>query len=164
MAVVVLSGFYGIFIYLRVPPAITLNLGDETLGGMLQQVADLDREIQRGALSLPDEVLHVVDRSVKETRLGGSFWRIVTGTDARCPTARAVKVLPEMTKRLTGERAQANRAVYSLVLEKHALLQRMRRDLRYKALLDLWLYVHVPFALALLAALAAHVISVFVYW
>jgi hypothetical protein len=36
--------------------------------------------------------------------------------------------------------------------------------MRYKALLDLWLYVHVPLSLALLAALAAHVVIVFLYW
>jgi len=36
--------------------------------------------------------------------------------------------------------------------------------LRYKAMLDLWLYFHVPLAFMLLAALAAHVISVFIYW
>jgi hypothetical protein len=33
-----------------------------------------------------------------------------------------------------------------------------------KALLDVWLFVHIPATIALLAALAAHVISVFYYW
>ena len=34
----------------------------------------------------------------------------------------------------------------------------------YKALLDIWLYVHVPLSFALLGALIAHIISVFFYW
>ena len=54
--------------------------------------------------------------------------------------------------------------MYTLLLQKNELLARARRDLRYKARLDLWLYLHVPLAVALLAALAAHVVSVFLYW
>ena len=36
---------------------------------------------------------------------------------------------------------------------KQEIVQRARRDIRLKALLDLWLYVHVPLSFALLAAL-----------
>jgi hypothetical protein len=36
--------------------------------------------------------------------------------------------------------------------------------MRLKALLEIWLYVHVPATFALLAALAAHIVSVFYYW
>ena len=35
---------------------------------------------------------------------------------------------------------------------------------RLKALLEVWLYVHVPLTVALLAALTAHIVSVFYYW
>ena len=38
---------------------------------------------------------------------------------------------------------------------------RLRRDVRYKALMDIWLYLHVPLTFALLAALTAHIISIF---
>jgi hypothetical protein len=30
--------------------------------------------------------------------------------------------------------------------------------------MDIWLYFHVPLSFALLAALTAHIISVFFYW
>ena len=35
---------------------------------------------------------------------------------------------------------------------------------RYKNVLESWLYVHVPLAFMLLAALTAHIVSVFIYW
>ena len=41
---------------------------------------------------------------------------------------------------------------------------RIRRHLRLKAQLEIWLYVHVPLTFALIAALAAHIVSVFFYW
>ena len=31
-------------------------------------------------------------------------------------------------------------------------------------MLEIWLYVHVPLTFALIAALSAHIISVFFYW
>ena len=43
-------------------------------------------------------------------------------------------------------------------------LGRIRRHMRLKAMLEIWLYIHVPATFMLLAALAAHIISVFYYW
>ena len=45
-----------------------------------------------------------------------------------------------------------------------AALAQARRHIRMKTQLELWLYVHVPVTIALLAALLAHIISVFLYW
>jgi len=40
----------------------------------------------------------------------------------------------------------------------------VRRDLQFRALMQVWLYFHVPLSFALLAALTAHIISVFYFW
>ena len=164
MLAVVASGFYGVFFYLRVPRAITANLGEDTLDSILLRVGDIDREVREKALSLPDDLLALVDLSVRNTRLGGSFMRLVTGRDPDCPTWGAIEKWGEAGRKLKGDSARLGKEVYGLLLQKHELLQRARRDMKHKTLLDLWLYVHVPLAFALLAALAAHVISVFIYW
>jgi hypothetical protein len=160
----VLSGIYGVYIYLTVPGLMTANRGEETLDAMILKIADLDREIRDKALSLPDKILQVVNRSLDRTGLGGSFLKVLSGSDRACPTAVAVRELPEVGKTLTGDVAKLNHEVFTLMLQKNELLQRARRDLRFKARLDLWLYFHVPLAIALLAALSVHVISVFLYW
>ena len=161
---VVASGFYGVFLYLRVPRVMTENLGEETLDSIVVRIGDIDREMREQGISLPDDLFALVERSVAETRLGGSAWRLLTGRDSGCATAAAVDEWPARARRLTGDVAKLDKEVFALMLRKNELLARARRDLRHKALLDLWLYVHVPLALALLAALAAHVISVFIYW
>jgi hypothetical protein len=51
-----------------------------------------------------------------------------------------------------------------LLSQKVEFLRRLRRDIQYKAIMDIWLYVHVPVTFALLAALTAHIISVFFYF
>jgi hypothetical protein len=164
MLAVVFSGMYGVFVYSRVPRAMTENLGDDTLAGIILQVNDLDREMRARAISLPDDLLALVDASVKGTRLGGSFSRLMSGRDRDCATAAAVARWPAAARKLQGEVARLDKEVFGLLLRKQQLLERARRDLRHKAVLDLWLYFHVPLAFMLLAALAAHVIVVFLYW
>ena len=51
-----------------------------------------------------------------------------------------------------------------LIGQKERLLSQLRRDLQYKAYMDMWLYIHVPLSFGLLAALATHIVSVFFYW
>jgi hypothetical protein len=164
MLAVVFSGIYGVVMYLRVPGAMTENMGEDTLAGIVVRLADLDREMRERALSLPDALLALVDRSVAGTRLGGGFLRIVTGHDPDCPTAAAVAQWPKAARALTGEAARIDKEVYALLLRKNQMLERARRDLSHKASLDLWLHFHVPLAFMLLAALVAHVVSVFIYW
>jgi hypothetical protein len=164
MLLVIVSGFYGVFVYLRIPRLMTENLGEETLPGIVLRLQDLDRELREEALSLPDELVAVVDRSVKGTRLGGGFFRLLRGTDPACETAAAVREWPRLARSLTGDVARLDKQVYGLLLQKNQLLARARRDLKHKAILDFWLYLHVPLAIMLLAALIAHVIAVFIYW
>ena len=54
-------------------------------------------------------------------------------------------------------------ALVELLARKELLLKQIRRDVRFKGLLDLWLIVHVPFAFATCAALLVHVFVVFWY-
>jgi len=164
MLAVVVSGFYGVFVYLRVPRAMTDNMGQETLDALLLRIGDVDREMREKALSLPDRLFALIDRSVSGGRLGGGVWRLVSGRDPQCPTAAAVREWPALAKTLTGEAARLDKEVYGLLLEKDQLLERARRDLKHKAVLDLWLFFHVPLAFVLLATLVAHVVSVFIYW
>jgi hypothetical protein len=48
--------------------------------------------------------------------------------------------------------------------QKAEMLRKIQRDIQLQGLLQFWLYFHLPLAFALLAALAIHIISVFLYW
>jgi hypothetical protein len=69
-----------------------------------------------------------------------------------------------LSARMHADQAQAHRNLCGILLRKQALLKRARSDIAYRARLQLWLYLHVPLSIALLAALLAHVIAVFFYW
>ncbi len=164
MWLVILSGFYGVAVYLRLPRRITVNMGEDTLDALLLEIADLDREARRLAMQLPDAINALVLRASQATKIGGNWLRQLRGTDRRCPTAAAARALATASAEFTAEQAAAHRALYALMLHKSALVVRARRDVMYKARLQFWLYLHVPLAIALVAALAVHVFAVFFYW
>jgi hypothetical protein len=149
---------------MRVPRRLTDNLGDETRSSLLLKIADLDKQAREIALGLPDVINQLVLTAAQETRIGGSWRRQLSGTDPDCATAAAVDKLQAIGKTLRGEEARINQKLYTVLLRKQELLATVRRDVAYKARLDLWLYLHVPASIALLAALVAHVLSVFFYW
>ena len=62
------------------------------------------------------------------------------------------------------EHALSTRKLLVLTGKKCGLLGTVRRDIQLKALMDIWLRVHVPVTIALLVALTVHIISVFYYW
>ena len=63
-----------------------------------------------------------------------------------------------------GEEAIALDQVAVLLQRKAAALSRIRRHVRIRAMLEIWLYVHVPRHLRADRRAAAHIISVFFYW
>jgi hypothetical protein len=59
---------------------------------------------------------------------------------------------------------EATDKVHALLARRAEQLAQIRRHLRIRAALEIWLFIHVPATIALLAALLAHVVSVFYYW
>lgn len=161
---VIFSGFFGVYAYLRYPRIMTDNLGEDTLELLLIKIADLDKQARRLSLSLPDSISALVLASAQGTTIGGSWWRQLRGSAPGCPTEAAVIGVQNIGRKLIGEQAKTNHQLYTLLLKKRELVARARGDVKLKAWLDIWLYVHVPLSIALFAALTAHIISVFFYW
>jgi hypothetical protein len=168
MMLVIASGFFGVYAYLRYPEYMTANLAGETLETMLLKVADLEAKCKRIALDLPDEVnaliMNASKRAAEKTALGGSFRRQLAGVDPRHPMRLARDELLKMGTRFSGDQAKVQEQLVMEMTRVVALTDRVRRDLQFRALMQLWLYFHVPLSFALLAALTAHVISVFYFW
>ena len=164
MLLVIFSGFYGLYVYIRVPQLMTGNLGEDTLDSIILKIADIDREARRLAVGMPDNINQAIQDSLQNTRIGGGVLAQISGRAKNCPTARAVTTIQASVRQFKGDDARSNKDLYSLMLRKQALVGRARIDVRYKAILDFWLYLHVPLSLALLAALTAHIIAVFFYW
>lgn len=161
MILVIVSGVAGVVFYARVPRLLTANRRGDTLDAMAREAVELDRRAGQLALTLGDELTAAVRRAREETRVGGGFWRQLSGRDPGCATAAAFARIEALARE---ERGEAVDALLATLKRKQELLRRMRQDIRYKALLDVWLLLHVPLSFALLAALIAHIVAVFFYW
>lgn len=161
MIIVVLSGVVGLYFYMRFPRLIAQNRRGLTTESYLTQIADLDRDIRNHAMLLDDATLKVIQDAVDKTRIGGGLLQQLAGEDPNCPTTKARQFL-EQNQGISEE--SGRRQVLSRLTKKEDLLRRLRRDIKLRCLLQIWLYVHVPFTFATMAALVAHVITVFFYW
>jgi hypothetical protein len=164
MCLVIASGGFGVFCYVRYPLLMTANRANTTMPQMLGRIAALNDELRSGALTIDDAAARLVTRATASTEIGGSAWRQLRGHYPDCATAAAIEGIKALEATSSSEQATTYRQVTVLLGDKAQLLRRVRRDISYKAMMDIWLYFHVPLSFALLAALFAHVLSVFVYW
>ena len=164
MMIVILSGVFGIWAYARFPRMLSDNRGNATQVQMIEEIRGIDKELMDAARPLEERYVAEVRRAIDKTRIGGSLMTKLSGTDKRCATAAALATLSKIADGATGEARAALYRVIQLLNRKTALLARARRHIQIRSLLEVWLYIHVPVTIALLAALTAHIISVFFYW
>lgn len=164
MMLVIGSGAFGLYAYMRYPRLRSLNRGEGALGDVWALVAGMSRDCYEIARDLPDDVYKLVEDADQNTALGGSVWRQLSGRDPNCASTRALTQIRQMAESYTGKDADAARRLVRVLARKVELLARIRKDIQYKALLDIWLYFHIPLTVALLAALAVHIVTVFLYW
>jgi len=131
---------------------------------MLEALRAVDRQLHEAAQPLEAREAALVLASLEQNPFAGGLFRRLSGKYRGCATAKALTRI----RRITGDRPDVGddplEKVDSLLTRKQAMLARVRRHLQLKALLEVWLYVHVPATFALIAALTAHIFSVFFYW
>ena len=164
MMLVILSGLYGIVVYATLPDALSDNRSEMTRSQMVDVVTKLDRQLQVAAQPLTHDDTEIVRLSLSEDVFRAGLIRRLSGGEGACRNARALRRLRERLTLATGGEESAVQAVVQLLERKAAALTRIRRNMRLRAMLEVWLYVHVPITFALIAALTAHIISVFFYW
>ncbi len=159
MMLVIASGIWGITAYTQLPAALSNNREEQTQGQMMEGLRAVDRQLHDAAQPLDRRLADLVLAALEEDPFDQGAWSRLTGRYPRCANERSLQAIA----RADGGN-EANDRVEKLLIRRKALLERMRRHLRLKALLEVWLFVHVPATIALLAALFAHIISVFYYW
>lgn len=165
MMAVIVSGGYGVFAYLRYPRLMSENLVGQSTTAMKKEMSDLDVRLSRLSQRLPDSFAGAARDSMENTRIGGGFFKLLSGSSRACGSARGREVAKAEAEKLT-DPAQRTTAIemVAALSRKAEIASRLRKDLRFKALMDVWLWLHVPMTLALIASLAAHVLIVFFYW
>ena len=164
LLIVVISGFFGNYTYMIYPRQMSENMGEDSLDSLLLRIAEADKLARQIALVMPDAINDTVNRACRETSIGLGLIDQLRGYQSNCPSAQAVDDLTEMGKDLSPDQRKLYRELYTIMVRRLSLVKRARQDLMYRARLGIWLYLHVPFTIALLVAMTAHIVAVFVYW
>ena len=164
MMLVIFSGIYGILVYAALPQGLSDARSEMTGPQMIDAVNTLDKQIQISAQPLSDADSEIVIGSLGEDPFGGGVWRRLTGSYPRCGNRRALQLMRAELAGASGKQTAAIEQVVTLLERKAAALQRVRGYVQRRALLEIWLYIHIPLTFVLIVALLAHIISVFFYW
>lgn len=192
MCLVIFSGFFGVYVYLRYPNLMTRNRENATRAAMLEEIYEIDQNALALADGIDPKIHGIVLRSIEKTKLGGSVMSLLNAQDASDQALKqAYKMLEARDKKggapLTNEPAtrdmptmfamvdflagkatdkqgEALRKLIDLLSRKKSLATRVARDIQFQSLMEVWLYIHVPLSFALLAALVGHILVVFFYW
>lgn len=164
MMIVIGTGIFGIVAYARLPQALSINRGELTQPQMLLNIAALDRQLHDAAQPLDRAHSDIVRMSLENSPVGGGLFRRLKGDQASCGTVQALALFSDEIK-AAGPLADKRLVQIAGLLErKAAALGVARRHVRIRTLLEVWLYIHVPVTFLLIAALIAHITSVFFYW
>jgi hypothetical protein len=164
MMIVILSGIWGISVYATVPKLMSANRDQTTEAQMLASLRSIDRQLHDAAQPLDQEYAELVRSSLDQDAFGGGIIRRMANRYPSCTTIAAHDTIMLVKESQSRMRDDPLEKVASLLGRKRAALARTRRHLQLKAMLEVWLYLHVPLTFALIAALAAHIVSVFFYW
>jgi len=164
MLIVIVTGIYGVVVYATLPSSLSSNRKEMTRAQMLEALTAIDRQLESAAQPLGRERSDLVlDALSQDTFHGGALARL-TGRYPRCATRRALKQFGEPGTTADRDVATPEDRVRALLQKRADQLGQIRRHLKIRARLEIWLFIHIPATIALLAALFAHVISVFYYW
>jgi hypothetical protein len=185
MMLVIVSGMVGVYCYLHFPRVMTDEGSKDTTDSLIRQIQEIDRQALHLASEIDPKTHDKVIKSIQRSQIGGNMFQLLF---ARGKTRPIEGITPKSDKNTKTEpnhgitrstmmfmasniasgrldKEDAMRRLSDLLIgQKAALVKQLQRKLQIKAFLDIWLYFHVPLSFALLAALTAHILSVFFYW
>jgi hypothetical protein len=162
LLVVVASGFWGAVVYTGVPRRLTEVEGDLAPAALAEQLEQIGRTMARLATGRSAPFQKVCSGLLAEMvpeRLAG--WKLLfgggrKGGDAATPWAAELARVP------AGEQDEL-RQLLVLARQRRELHQRLLAQQRYRNQLEVWLYLHLPLSIALVALVVAHLIAVFFF-
>ncbi|GAA0769417.1 hypothetical protein FHS52_002718 [Erythromicrobium ramosum] len=156
MLLVIATGIYGVVVYATLPASLSANRKEMTRAQMLDALTAIDRQLESAAQPLGRSEADLVIAALGQNVFYGGPLARMTGSYSGCATARALNGM--------GGGSDATTRVAALLERRRDQLAQIRGALRIRAMLEIWLFIHIPLTIALIAALTAHVISVFYYW
>jgi hypothetical protein len=163
MAIVVASGIVGAILYVTVPRLLTEVESNLTVDEISEQLNQLGKSMARIASGRSAPFQRIHDELARQATPGVlAGWRLILSRLGRgrqqeaADWSRLIGLVPK-------EEQDELRQMLVLSRQRKELLLRLIYQQRYKNVLEFWLYIHVPFTIALIVLSIVHVAAVFYY-
>jgi len=177
---VVLSGFVGLYYYMRLPQISLKNRGGQSRDALFAELFELDEQGKEIASRCSSEISLAATSAISRTGIGGGVIAQLRRSDNS-----KMKIVKDNKEVLVENRDQAHvltiianqipdatrqsevaplRELLSVMSRRQAVIRRIVRDIQLQGMMRIWLYIHIPATVALLIALSMHIIVTFLYW
>lgn len=162
VGIVVGSGIVGAVLYVTVPRLLTEVESELTIDEIAEQINQLAKQMARIASGRSEPFQRIYRQLIDEGKPGWlAGWRLLL---SRMKSKKNPKSDWAPLLRLVPKEEEAElRQMLVVSRQRKELLLRLLFQSRYKNVLESWLYVHVPFTVALLVLAIVHVVAVFYY-
>lgn len=163
VAIVVASGIFGAVLYVTVPRMLTEVESNLTVEEISDQLNQLARSVARIASGRSAAFQRISDELLRQTTPGPlAGWRLLLSRARPTPQqdpadwGRLLGLVPK-------DEQEELRQMLVVSRQRKELLLRLVFQQRYRNILESWLYIHIPFTIALLVFAVVHVAAVFYY-
>lgn len=161
--IVVASGALGAILYVTVPRMLTEVESNLTVEEISDQLNQLGKNMARIASGRTAPFQRIYDELVRTSSPGGlAGWRLLLRL-GRMKRQQDSADWPRLLALVPKEEQEELRQLLVFSRQRRELLLRLVYQQRYKNILESWLYIHIPFTLALIAFAVLHVAAVFYY-
>ncbi len=159
MVITILSGIWGVANYATLTTKITSHHGGAKESAVVEQMHAISEELDRLCAGKSAEFLDIFNA------YNFSFHPSLRALLKRnsIPAIDSKRVQQQMQGVSEQESADALTMI-GLLDQRIDLARGLLEQARIKALLKVWLYIHVPCSVALCVTLAIHILSVFYFW
>lgn len=163
VGIVVFSGIVGAVFYVTIPRLLTEVESNLTVEEISEQLNQLAKQMARIASGRTIAFQRIYDELIRETQPGFlAGWGLLF-TTLRRQRFQSGRDLPGLLRQVPKEEQEELRQMLVVSRQRRELLLRLMFQQRYKNILESWLYIHVPFTIALLVFAAVHITAVFYY-
>jgi hypothetical protein len=159
MVITILSGIWGVANYATLSGKITAHRGGAKDSAILEQIHALKEKIESLCVGKSEKYLAVLNRY---------DFNVTPGLRAMLRIKELPLVDHLSAGGMIGDIPESERddaiALLGMLDQRADLMRGLLEQLRIKALLKVWLYVHVPVSVVLCVSLAIHILSVFFFW
>lgn len=164
LAVVVLSGVLGLFLYRSIPGRLTKYEAGQQADKIDPEIARLLADMRALMKDKSDALVQIYKAELvaSQSRASKGWSLLLKGLGGDLLAARSADLAKKVSTIPSSDQATFQ-ILSQLLLKKTQLEVNLQHQMRLRNALQAWLYVHVPVSIAMVVAVGVHLVAVFLY-